>query len=459
MAKLLLSALVLLLAGCSAPSEGTIASGPAASTETGTLADSLQLFDWSGHVVVSVVSEAGRPPHHRPTEDVLWPYWQEGILFSVDAMPQAMEVGLEWTGGGLFQIMLHSHKAHDGSGWVQHVTELNTAKPKCLRVPAEDLTEGVWQVMVHAEQAMDADFTLHVGLQGGTGHIIEDERHGHMVQNDPLIDGGVDQHEIESCQLMVKNAIVPTALPSETHFEFGETQGCLYGISATAPLCVEFQAGPGGTGRHIDGHWIQLGQPYWNLMIHSTIDQGGIDNDSDCFFTDAAGGIIGDAHNVGEPCAGQVPEGADWVFIYSDLTAALGMTVDFVLPTALPAKTHFEFGETLGCEGAMPASTAEGPACIEYRVGSGGTGAGIDGHWIHLDRLYWGLVMTSTIDQGGVKNDSNCVFMNSKGIIGESKDALPCAGLVPEDADWLFIYPYVERASRMTVDFALPPAA
>jgi hypothetical protein len=127
---------------------------------------------------------------------VLWPVFQEGILFSVDALPQAMEVTLEWTGGGDFMIMLHSHKGHGTNEYVEHITEMDDVNPKCLRVPAADLVEGVWQVMVHSSGAQDADFTLTTALYGGEGHIVEDDRHGHWLQ-----DGGfeVDEHEIEAC--------------------------------------------------------------------------------------------------------------------------------------------------------------------------------------------------------------------------------------------------------------------
>ena len=349
MAKLLLPVLALLitsvLSGCTGQSKELGTGGPGQTKELGTGGPSSvegtqatpTVFDWSGHVIASDVET---PTHFRPTEDYLWPVFQEGILFSVDELPDAMEVSLEWSDASWFQIMLHSHKDHGTNVYVEHVTELDDENPKCLRVPSADLAAGTWQVMVHSYGARQTDFTLHIGLLGGAGHIIQDDRHGHWVQ-DGLPEE--ERHEIEPCQLL------------------------------QAPV---------------------------------------------------------------------------------DLDNATG---NATVPRALPPQTHFAFGETLGCEGRMTATPYFGPACIEFLAGWGGTGAGIDGHWIQLDRPYWGLVMTSTIDQGGASNDSDCVFINETGIIQESKDALPCAGQVPEDADWLFIYPYVARASSMTVDFALPP--
>ena len=275
--------------------------------------------------------------HYRPTEDALWPVAQEGILFSVDSLPQAMEVALDWEGSGEFMIMLHSHKAHGSNVYIEHVTGMDWENPKCIRVPTADLMEGPWQVMVHTKNAMQVDFTLHIGLLGGNGHIIEDDRHGHWHQ-----DGTVEPepHDIEPCQMIqtpAENATVPTVLPPETHFEFGASLGCAE-HSPGGPACAEFRAGPGGTGSAIDGHWIELGQPYWGLQLTSTIDQVGIRHDSDCVFTDADGFMMGEAHNELEPCAGIVPEGAGWVFVYSSTWAALGITVDFALPPVEEAR-------------------------------------------------------------------------------------------------------------------------
>jgi len=231
--------------------------------------------------------------------------------------------------------MLHSHKAHGTNVYIEHVTGMDFENPKCIRVPAADLMEGPWQVMVHTKRAMDVDFTLHIGLLGGEGHIIEGERHGHWHQ-----DGAVqpEPHEIEPCQMIqapAGNATVPTVLPPETHFEFGESGGCdgsdYGGRTSAGPACIEFQAGPGGTGAAIDGHWIELGQPYWGLLMTSTVDQVDGGSDSDCVFTDGDGNTIGTVIDP-DPCAGAVPAGVAWVFIHPYMGPASSVTVDFALP-------------------------------------------------------------------------------------------------------------------------------
>lgn len=126
-------------------------------------------------------------------------------------------------------------------------------------------------------------------------------------------------------------ATVTKALPAVTHFEYGESWGC--DGSTGEPACVDFLAGPPGS--DIDGHWIELGEPYWGLALTSTVDQGGLLlADSDCVFTDADVAIIGDANNGSDPCTGTVPEGAAWLFIYPYGVGAFGMTVDFGVPAA-----------------------------------------------------------------------------------------------------------------------------
>ena len=321
--------LVLSLAGCTVPDDQATAGAAPGLADAGASLP-VQVTEWNGYVVVGG-DPAERPTHFRPTEDVLWPYWQEGILFSVDTLPQAMEVALEWNGFGEFMIMLHSHKGHgEGGAYVAHVTPLNGTSPQCLRVPTADLTEGAWQVMVHSTSAVDAEFSLHIGLQDGEGHIVPDERHGHWYHEEPIPQA--DPHDIEPCRFLdiAPNATAPLDLPAETHFEFGETLGCLDPVS-TGPVCLEFHAGPGGTGSGVDGHWIRLGEAYWGLMVTATIDAGSVDDDSDCAFVDAGGKVIA-FNEAPEPCTAQVPERAEWFFVYSAAFPALGMTVDFALP-------------------------------------------------------------------------------------------------------------------------------
>jgi hypothetical protein len=196
-----LAVLALLFAGCVAAPDTT---GDAVDAASARGADEAwpepEVFDWSGHVIAS---ELEGPTHFRPTEDALWPAFQEGVMFHVEEIPEAMEVSLDWTGGGSFMIMLHSHKAGGTNAYVEHITKLDDQNPKCLRVPTADLAEGHWQVMVHSEGARNADFTLHVALAGGKGALDLEERHGHWPQDGSF---EIDEHEIEACSMMPAEA-------------------------------------------------------------------------------------------------------------------------------------------------------------------------------------------------------------------------------------------------------------
>ena len=186
-----------LFAGCLSPGSAVEEASAGDASAAAEAWPEPQVFDWSGHVVAS---ELEGFTHWRPYEDVLWPVFQEGVLFHVEELPQAMEVSLDWTGGGSFLIMLHSHKADGTNTYVEHITALDEQNPKCIRVPTADLTEGHWQVMVHSQDARNVDFTLHVALAGGKGALDLEERHGHWPQ-----DGfpPIDKHEIEACSMLL----------------------------------------------------------------------------------------------------------------------------------------------------------------------------------------------------------------------------------------------------------------
>lgn len=191
---LLAAALPLVLAGClQGTSDETAAATGDDAPAVPDLAAEPETFEWSGHVIDSRIEG---PTHVRPTEDVLWPVFQEGILFDVQEAPQTMQVALEWTGSGEFMIMLHSHKAHGTNEYVEHITPLDAENPKCLQVPAADLTEGVWQVMVHSRGATNVDFTLRVTMLGGAGAIVQDDRHGHWLQDGSF---DIEEKEPEAC--------------------------------------------------------------------------------------------------------------------------------------------------------------------------------------------------------------------------------------------------------------------
>jgi hypothetical protein len=117
-----------------------------------------------------------------------------------------------------------------------------------------------------------------------------------------------------------------TAGPEVTHYEFGDTLGCTGDLVGNT--CMDYAEGPPGSGT--DGHWIPLGPAYWGWMLTSTIDQVPAGSDSDCVFVDEALEEIGNANNGGDPCIGEVPENAAWVFLYPYALPASSIVVDFV---------------------------------------------------------------------------------------------------------------------------------
>lgn len=113
----------------------------------------------------------------------------------------------------------------------------------------------------------------------------------------------------------------PRELPEVTHFEFGESLGCVGDFG----VCVGPEIGEDG----LDGFWVELGEAYWGLALSSTVDNAL--GDSDCYFVDEAGSEVGNANNGGGPCAGTVPEGAAQMYLYSYAEPALGQTLEFTL--------------------------------------------------------------------------------------------------------------------------------
>lgn len=183
------------LAGCVSPAaEAPVETTAAADPMSAPVA--FETLEWSGHVMTSTGEVL---THFRPTEDVLRPVEQEGILVDVPEGITALEVALHWEGPGEFMIMLHSHKGE--GGYVEHITELDDVDPKCLRVPAEDVTAGHWQVMVHSQGAQQTDFTLEVLTVGGAATML-DERHGHAT-NEAVTGNDIDKHEPEACTMYV----------------------------------------------------------------------------------------------------------------------------------------------------------------------------------------------------------------------------------------------------------------
>lgn len=122
-------------------------------------------------------------------------------------------------------------------------------------------------------------------------------------------------------------------LPDVTHFDFGESGGCVgdaHSEEPTVPLnCVSFQGGPDASG--IDGHWLALDERYWGLTLRTTLDDPTtVNQDSDCYFLAADESTeTGSGSNGGDLCTGVVPAGTYWLFLYPWAFPANGMTADF----------------------------------------------------------------------------------------------------------------------------------
>ncbi len=118
--------------------------------------------------------------------------------------------------------------------------------------------------------------------------------------------------------------------PDVLFFEFADSLGCVG--DAGADTCVSFTAGPDAPVSGIDGYWQALDERYWGLSFTTTVDQvQPALADSDCAFTDAAHAIIGEANNGGSPCAGAVPAGTAFIFLYPYALPALSQTLTFTV--------------------------------------------------------------------------------------------------------------------------------
>lgn len=117
-----------------------------------------------------------------------------------------------------------------------------------------------------------------------------------------------------------------TPAPDVLHFEFADSLGCVG--DAGAENCITFVGGPDANG--IDGYWQALDERYWGLSFTTTIDQvQPAVADSDCAITDADHAILEEPNNSSGPCAGTVPAGAAWIFLYPYALPALSQTLTF----------------------------------------------------------------------------------------------------------------------------------
>ena len=137
------------------------------------------------------------------------------------------------------------------------------------------------------------------------------------------------KHAEDTVQVQVAVADAQEPMP-ETHFEYGPSGGCAGDLGGPPPSdrpCVSFAAGPTAAAP-VDGFWQPLDARYVGHSFTSTVQN--VRLDSDCVFVgDDAKTVVGDANNSDKACAGKVPAGTAWLFIYSWGEPSKGMTVDF----------------------------------------------------------------------------------------------------------------------------------
>ena len=183
------------------------------------------------------------------------------------------------------------------------------------------------------------------GVANGTGHPPAFQEHNYTVAgnfsatlNVTFGSGSARASVNITVTLPAGGGSGGAGAPDQLVFEFADSLGCAGDLPEHGPEdCVSFTAGPEFSG--IDGYWQAFDERYWGLSFTSTIVQGGpvpagpvtLLADSDCVFTDAAHAIIGEANNGGSTCAGQVPPGTAFLFIYPYATPALEMVVTFTV--------------------------------------------------------------------------------------------------------------------------------
>lgn len=121
-----------------------------------------------------------------------------------------------------------------------------------------------------------------------------------------------------------------------------------------------------------------------------------------------------------------------------------------------PPETHFEYGPSGGCL-TETHSVGGVVSCISYQLGPN-DGNGIDGWWQPLDERYWGASLTSTMDSPTTSHDSDCFFLDDDHEVLDSghNGGDECKmDAIPEGTAWMFIFPWVDPATGLTVDITL----
>jgi hypothetical protein len=229
--------------------------------------------------------------------------------------------------------------------------------------------------------------------------------------------------------------------------------------SGVAPLNVTFQLGASGLAAHASANWtFDFGRSGNATTSNATAKVGNATSPpAAANGTKLPATLNGTYSKAGDYNVTFVLRAgaASAYSLKATLHVGTGTAANATATKALPAVTHFEFGQSLGCTGDVGGNT-----CVDFQ--SGPPGQDIDGHWIPLDESYWGLLLTSTVDQGNpALNDSDCTFTDADGAatVDASNGGDPCMGVVPDGTAYVFLYPYGGPALGMTVDFGIAPPA
>lgn len=120
----------------------------------------------------------------------------------------------------------------------------------------------------------------------------------------------------------------PTGTPGPAQEEVSFTQtGTYLGCLGDVNPCLGRQLGPGQEAP--DGAWFEINETLW-LRPFTTSSDNQL-GDTDCYVLDANGEPLaqGEFDNGQEPCGGQMPVDAAWLFLYSYGEPATRLTLTF----------------------------------------------------------------------------------------------------------------------------------
>lgn len=170
---LLLGATLLAAAGClgngTPAGSGTVAPTAAASLHPAPA--SWATVNWTGFLKVGAAYEV--PSHVDETNAATRGVWSPSFHYEVLAVPQALQVQLDWTAtaGQLQFMVLLPDNGTTGETMVE--TDFADHGPLCARLPVDHLVPGKYSIMAHSKFAVDAHLAFSVSSLGGQGRLVD----------------------------------------------------------------------------------------------------------------------------------------------------------------------------------------------------------------------------------------------------------------------------------------------